>query len=236
MPCSSPDNIIMVNSALALISMVFMLGLRHGFDLDHLATIDAMTRSVNPHTFYARLCGFFFSLGHGLVVILISFIVSRGLLSEHIPQWLDQVGQIISIIFLLIFSIITLWQSLRSDTQILAGAKTLLSRRLLPRNLTPFMMMTVGALFAFSFDTFSQVAFFSLSASQHTGSMLPILLGIIFMIGMMVSDGLNGIVVSRLLNGAQHFSATLYRLAGLAISAFSFSIACMGILEILRGG
>lgn len=226
----------MLNSALALVPMVFMLGLRHGFDLDHLATIDAMTRSVNQQAFYARLCGFFFSLGHGLVVILVSFIISHGILSSHIPNWLDTLGQVISILFLLLFSGITLWQSLRSTPNSLAGVKTMLSRHLLPNNLTPIMMITVGALFALSFDTFSQVALFSLSANQLKSSMLPVLFGIIFMVGMMVSDGLNGLVVSRLLTRANNFSSTLYRLAGLLISAFSFTIASMGILELFRGG
>jgi len=59
----------MTLTILACLPIVFMLALRHGFDLDHLATIDAMTDSVNPKAIYAKLCGFFFSLAHGLVVI-----------------------------------------------------------------------------------------------------------------------------------------------------------------------
>jgi high-affinity nickel-transport protein len=225
----------MPTSFLALIPMVFMLGLRHGFDLDHLATIDAMTRSVNQKVFYARLCGFFFSLGHGIVVILVSLIISRGLLSTHIPSWLDTLGQLISVLFLLLFSFITLWQSLISKTNPGFGVKTRLSHRLLPKNLTPIMMMTVGALFALSFDTFSQVALFTITANQLKGGLLPVFFGLIFMMGMIVSDGLNGLVVSRLLVSANQFSTTLYRLAGLLIAAFSFSIGSIGLFNLVWG-
>ena len=44
-----------------LAALVFALGLRHGFDPDHLVAIDGLTRSSK-----SRWCGLFFSLGHGV--------------------------------------------------------------------------------------------------------------------------------------------------------------------------
>lgn len=224
----------MDSSTLTLFSMVFLLGLRHGFDLDHLATIDAMTRTVNQQALYARLCGFFFSLGHGLVVIMISFIIGVGLLSGRIPSWLDMTGQVISIFFLLLFSILTFWQSLQANPDTLHGFKFHFYKRLLPQRITPVIMIFIGAIFAFSFDTFSQVALFSLSARNLITGFPSVLFGIIFMIGMMVSDGVNGLLVAKLLRGAQHFSTKLYRYAGLLTSAFSFSIFIMGLFKLIR--
>ena len=49
-----------------MVVLVLLLGLRHGFDPDHLVAIDGMTRSTS-----SRWCGLFFSLGHGVVVTLI---------------------------------------------------------------------------------------------------------------------------------------------------------------------
>ena len=57
----------------ALVLLVFVLGVKHGFDADHLATIDGLTRfnaRANPR--WARFCGTLFSLGHGAVVIAIA--------------------------------------------------------------------------------------------------------------------------------------------------------------------
>ncbi|MEI7870376.1 MAG: hypothetical protein WCI11_21070 [Candidatus Methylumidiphilus sp.] len=62
---------------LALILLVFVLGMKHGLDADHLATIDGMTRynaPVNPAL--ARFCGVLFSLGHGAVVVAVATIAS----------------------------------------------------------------------------------------------------------------------------------------------------------------
>jgi high-affinity nickel-transport protein len=77
----------------ALCALVFLLGLKHGFDADHLATIDGLTRFNARHGRpFARYCGALFSLGHGVVVVAIAIAV--GLASEHwdAPQWLELIG------------------------------------------------------------------------------------------------------------------------------------------------
>ena len=53
--------------------LVFMLGMRHGLDADHLATIDGLTRfNSRSNPGLARWCGCWFSLGHGAVVVAIA--------------------------------------------------------------------------------------------------------------------------------------------------------------------
>lgn len=71
--------ILMNDSGWFLISTALLLGMRHGFDLDHLATIDAITRTVRYKPSLSRMVGFLFSLGHGLVVIIVSLIIGGGL-------------------------------------------------------------------------------------------------------------------------------------------------------------
>ena len=93
----------------ALLVLVFMLGIKHGFDADHLATIDGLTRfnaRVNPRI--ARLCGTLFSLGHGAVVVAIALLVST--LAQHwqVPQWIETAGAWISIGFLTLLGLVNL--------------------------------------------------------------------------------------------------------------------------------
>ena len=61
---------------LGLAALVFVLGLKHGLDPDHLVAIDGFTRSSNRAEM-RRWCGLFFSLGHGAVVTLVGVYLAR---------------------------------------------------------------------------------------------------------------------------------------------------------------
>ena len=63
-------------SVYPLFVLAFVLGLRHGMDPDHLATIDGLTRfnAAAGRMRLARLCGFLFSLGHGAVVCVAALV------------------------------------------------------------------------------------------------------------------------------------------------------------------
>ena len=61
----------------SLLAVALMLGLRHGFDADHLAAIDGMARfNAVERPRLARRTGFWFSLGHGAVVLAVAASVS----------------------------------------------------------------------------------------------------------------------------------------------------------------
>ena len=60
-----------------LLILTFVLGMKHGFDANHLATIDGLTRyNARSNPYLARFCGTLFSLGHGAVVMAIALGVS----------------------------------------------------------------------------------------------------------------------------------------------------------------
>ena len=61
--------------ALGLAALVFLLGLRHGLDPDHLVAIDGLTRAGSREE-RRRWCGLFFSLGHGVVVTIVGLAVA----------------------------------------------------------------------------------------------------------------------------------------------------------------
>lgn len=219
----------MENPVSVLIFMAFTLGLRHGLDLDHIATIDAITRTINRSRVQSRIIGILFALGHGTVVTCVSVIIGGGMISSHIPGWLENTGNCISIFFLFLFGSITLLNVIRQPGRqpVPAAIKSLLADRILTQNNHPGMIILTGALFAFSFDTFSQVALFSMSASLLAGWAFSGVLGIVFMLGMMTSDGVNGLIVSALVRRADQTSILISRAAGLIIAVFSLSVATM---------
>src|SRR6266853_3321655 len=60
--------------------MVFLLGLRHGMDPDHVATLDGLARhNAQTRPRLARWSGCFFSLGHGAIVTLVAAFVAASL-------------------------------------------------------------------------------------------------------------------------------------------------------------
>ena len=220
------------NNWLALLAVVFLLGLRHGMDADHLATIDGLTRfhaGIRPRL--SRWSGFLFSLGHGLVVVIVAILV--GLFSRHlvIPSWMDGFGAWISIVFLLALGTLNLVSVLRTapnDVVQLAGLKGRFLGRFY-RARQPWLIVLVGALFALSFDTLSQTALFALAASKMSGWIFSMLLGLSFMFGMIVTDGVNGLWVARLLRRADRRARIASRMLGLTIALLSFGVATLGI-------
>lgn len=225
----------MQDSVWFLVLTALLLGIRHGFDLDHLATIDAMTRSIRNKRFLSQMVGFLFSLGHGLVVIIVSLIIGGGLISSSTPEWLNEVGEVVSITCLFLFGFLTLWNTVNysSHSNIPTNLKNYLSRKLVHNNAHPLLILLIGALFALSFDTISQIALFSLSASALSGFLFAGLLGLIFMLGMMLSDGLNGIFVARLIRRADGMSLFFSRLIGMIIAFFSLGIGIINCCKLL---
>ena len=105
---------------LSLLLLTFVLGMKHGFDADHLATIDGLTRhNSRVHPAIARYCGTLFSIGHGLVVIAIALGVSTAAGHWAVPDWFGTLGALISIGFLTALGLLNLRAVLRTEV----GAK-----------------------------------------------------------------------------------------------------------------
>src|SRR3954467_5884766 len=62
---------------LALVGVVFMLGLKHGVDPDPLAAIDGLPRfNAGRRPLLSRWSGLLFSAGHGVVVTTVAIVVA----------------------------------------------------------------------------------------------------------------------------------------------------------------
>lgn len=218
-------------------AMALSLGIKHGFDLDHLATIDAISRVVRRNYFLSKITGILFSLGHGIVVILFSLIIGSGLMQSHIPEWLDGFGKMVSISFLILFGLLNLYSIWHSHPQqvIPISWQNYIVKKLNSKMYSPLTIVAIGALFALSFDTVSQVALFSLSASLLAGWLFSGILGLFFMLGMMISDGVNGLLVSILIQRVDGSTfAIISRGLGLSISLFSLALGVIGLFDILQ--
>src|SRR3977135_2006081 len=99
----------------ALALMVFLLGLRHGMDPDHLATLDGFARhNAQSLPRRARLSRWCFSLGHGATVTRVAGFVAATLHDGAAPHWLERLGTWISIAFLLALGIMNIAAVLRT--------------------------------------------------------------------------------------------------------------------------
>ena len=219
---------------LGLTVVVFLLGLKHGMDPDHLATIDGLARfNVRTKPRLSRWSGFLFSLGHGVVVTAVAAAVALAAQQWSAPDWLEDVGAWISILFLLGLggaNLRAVFQAPCGEVVRPVGLKGRLLGRLGEAS-HPVVIAFVGAAFALSFDTLSQAALFSLTASSLAGWLYSAALGIVFMLGMMVTDGVNGLWIARLLRAADRRALIVSRVMGLVIAFLSLGIALLGIAK-----
>lgn len=211
--------------------LVFGLGLKHGFDADHLATIDGLTRfNVIARPRLARYCGTLFSLGHGAVVLAAALGVSLLAGQWRTPEWLLLSGAGISLVFLILVGVLNLRAALTTDAAELVHPVGFKGRWLgrCGRIADPRGVALVGALFALSFDTLSQAALLGVASGQ-AGAWAPALgLGLCFTFGMMAADGLNGWWVAHLIARADEVARVASRVMALAVGGMSLLVAAYG--------
>lgn len=204
----------------ALIAYTF--GLRHAVDADHISAIDNVTRKLMQAGKRPVAVGFFFSLGHSTVVVLLTvgIAVATVVVKSTIPS-LQSVGGVIgtSVSSLFLFAIAALnivvflgvYDAFRrvrrgelyDDVSIDAY---LADRGLMGRFFKPLMhfiskswhMYPMGVLFGLGFDTATEVGLLGIAAVQG-GKGLPIydilIFPLLFTVGMSLLDTTDGILM-----------------------------------------
>ncbi|MDR3707346.1 MAG: HoxN/HupN/NixA family nickel/cobalt transporter [Capsulimonadaceae bacterium] len=205
---------------LALAWLAYGFGLRHAVDADHICAIDNTTRKLMQDGKRPVGVGFYFSLGHSTVVLLLCALaaVAAGYARAHIPGWQalgDKVGTGISTAFLYLIGginlavFISLMKSLRTKragqeawrTDDLLGQLGLMGRIFRPIFRTirsSWQMYFVGFLFGLGFDTATEVGLLSLAAQQSAAGLTLgalMLLPILFTMGMCLIDSINGVLM-----------------------------------------
>src|SRR5689334_12860607 len=217
---------------LALAALVFVLGLKHGMDPDHLVTIDGMARfNAVRRPRLSRLSGLLFSLGHGAVVTLVAVIVATVALDWQAPEWLEVTGAGISIAFMLLLAGANLVAVFRAAPGEIVRAVGLKGRILgsIVETSHPMVIASVGAAFALSFDTISQAMLFSIAGSTVAGWTFAALLGLVFTAGMAATDAVNGYAMSRLIARADRRAVVASRIMSLAVALLSLGVAGLAL-------
>ena len=217
---------------LSLVAVVFLLGLKHGLDADHLAAIDGLTRfNAGRRPLVARWSGLLLSLGHGVVVTTVAIVVATVATEWKAPEWLESTGAWISIAFLTLLGIANVAAVVRTpkgETVRPVGLRSRMFSRL-TRAEHPVVIAAVGAAFALSFDTISQAVLFSVTGSHVAGWIFAAWLGVVFTAGMAATDALNGLWVSHLVGKADDRAAAASRVMSLAIGCVALGIAGLAI-------
>ena len=221
---------LMTPGFLAALGLAALLGFRHGFDADHIAVVDGMTRSRQLHGSYwtARLVGLQFAAGHSATILIAALLMfGQG---AALPAWLDGLGVVISMVLLLVIATSNLAHAITpaADGVRPIGPMAALLFRITGRELHPAL---VGVAFALSLDSLAQAAFFashgSHGASGASGGIGAVaLLAVVFGGGMMLADAGNGLLLAwfaqrsdRLASQASRFSSGFIAVVALATVA-----------------
>ncbi len=202
--------------------LAYTLGMRHAFDADHIAAIDNTTRKLVGDGKRPLSTGFFFSLGHSSVVLLLAVGLSFGIRALNIQvsqqtsglhSATNIIGTSVSGTFLylialvnlfVLISITRLYRQMRSGRYDPVELERQLDKRGVMNRLlggyarhidTSWKLYPVGFLFGLGFDTATEVALLVLAGSAVVGG-LPLYailsLPILFAAGMCTFDTLDG--------------------------------------------
>lgn len=240
---------------MGVISLSF--GLAHAFDCDHIACIDNMTRKLVQEGGKTRGAGFFFSLGHSTVVMLmgIATIFAVNWAKQAIPQFQavgGVIGTIISAVFLFILAaanFMILKDSIKTFNMMKNGTYTEESlerpdRGFVNRSINRLLNIAnknwhiyiIGFLFGLGFDTATQIAVLATSATA-TAQGIPwiavLAFPILFTAGMCLMDTLDGFFMST---AYQWVLTSPLKKIYYNITITTLSILAAGVISIIEVG
>ena len=211
---------------LGIAGLAYSLGLRHAFDADHISAIDNTTRKLMSEGKRPLRVGYWFSLGHSTVVVVVGLgvaiaertifgAVSHG--TSPVAQFGGVFGTLVSATFLYVIAVLNiaiLSGIVRVFRAMRAGCydereleRQLESRGLMARVLRTRMnaiaeewhMYPVGVLFGLGFDTATEVALLASTAvlaSGHVPVYAIMCLPILFTAGMCLFDTIDGVFMN----------------------------------------
>lgn len=209
--------------------VAYMFGLRHAFDADHIAAIDDTARFLMQKGQRPLGVGFFFSLGHSTVVLVLAIAIAfaASAVVGRIPQ-MKEIGSLIGVAvsgsFLLLIGILNLvvllgiigvWRQAKTGAHSHQHLDALLAQRGLMNRLFggrlskainhSWQLYPLGLLFGLGFDTASEVALMAMTAGAAAGN-LPIpavlCLPLLFAAGMSLMDTTDGVLMTKAYNWA----------------------------------
>jgi high-affinity nickel-transport protein len=199
--------------------LAYSFGLRHGFDADHIAAIDNVTRKLMHEGRRPISAGLFFAFGHSTVVVALSLGVALTAASVQLPfeavrALAGAIGTAVSALFLFAIAaanLVVLMQLYRAFRTVAGGRDSVVvedpvNRGLLVRLLRPALglvrrswhMYPVGLLFGLGLDTATEIGLLGIAGSQAShglpvGSIL--VFPVLFTAGMTLVDMTDSILM-----------------------------------------
>jgi high-affinity nickel-transport protein len=187
---------------LLLALTAYTFGLRHAFDADHISAIDNVTRKLMQEKQRPVGVGFFFSLGHSTIVVVLTILIAIAAVAVNNFDTLKNVGGLIgttvSALFLLLIAainIVILIDVYKTFRTVSNGGEyndqsldeSLNKRGLMGRFFQPLLKVTdkswkmypIGLLFGLGFDTATEVGLLGIAATT-AGKGVPIAAILIF--------------------------------------------------------
>jgi high-affinity nickel-transport protein len=209
------------------IPSMFLFGMRHALDVDHITAIDNLVRMHNARK-SARWVGTGFSAGH-MISILSEMLLIIYIVGSTTSGKLDQLsfsGGVTGAIALATIGAINIYSMKRWGKT----GSAILASKIVTRThiLRPFGSAVVtGLVFGIGFDTATQISALTLSvvASATLGVQVALMLAGFFALGLIPVDTLDSVVLrsafSRMFN-TKGFTYLSYSLSGVALTIAAF--------------
>jgi high-affinity nickel-transport protein len=221
---------------LSAIWLIFVLGLRHGLDPDHVAVIDNIVfRAVETRPRLAPWTGTFFALGHSISVGAVAVGVSLVADTFQMPDWSATLVDGAIIALLLLIGTLNLAALLRSNDYTPVGWRARLVPKALRTSTHPLAIVAVGVIFGLVFDTATQAAAWGAAATVKGGMAAVLLVAGTFAAGMLIADTLDSQIVARLLRTSGRTPELVRRYrrgVGWLVVGLSFGMAGYALVEL----
>lgn len=241
--------------------VAYVLGLRHGVDVDHIAAIDNTTRKLIQQGKPSSLVGTWFSLGHSTVVV--GFVAVLVLLTRSVTSRIPTIqafGSVIGLVtsgtFLVIIGLLNLYIVLgiyrlfkrarsgdidEKQMDDFLGKRGVLNRlfsRLFNLVGEAWQIYPIGILFGLGFDTATEIGLIAISVGIGVSSSVPVwqimILPLLFTCGMVLTDTTDGLAM-RMAYGWALYNPLKKMFYNLTISVMSVIVAFgIGGIELLQ--
>lgn len=196
------------------LALMFLLGLRHGLDPDHVAMIDNMVfAAAERHPRLAPWTGSFFALGHSLAFGAIALAVSGLSGTITAPEWFGGAVDLMVFSMLVVIGLTNLVRLLRPGEFRVTGWRSLVLRKGKAMAMGPVAIILTGVLFGLVFDTVTQAAAWGAAATASGGLTATLALVASFASGMLIVDTLDSHIVVRVLRSMNKGGVERFRRA-----------------------
>ncbi len=243
----------------------YVLGVRHGFDVDHIAAIDNTTRKLLHEGKRPLTVGTWFSLGHSTIVVALiaALVVAFGFVRAQYVAFANVgavVGTLVSGVFLFVIGLV----NLLIVAEVYRIFRGLRDRQLDQRSLdeqmdkrgflyryfgrlfkvveAPWQIYPIGVLFGLGFDTATEIVIIALATELAFTGAFPLwailILPLLFTCGMVLSDTTDGLSMRYAYGWAflHPIRKIYYNLTLTIISVLvAFAIGGVELLQVLSG-